>query len=93
MHDNRYLVAHCADSQGEYKDSTIDLNLCIRNHLGLLLCASGGNYAASCSGCALRSGTSMLCACKGAPEGTHVFVDLGQYFFLRSSLPDTLWRY
>lgn len=39
VRDNHYLQAHCGDGRGGYKDSTIDLNLCIANYNSHLVCA------------------------------------------------------
>ncbi|CAE6418627.1 unnamed protein product [Rhizoctonia solani] len=63
--DNHFLVANCGDGSGGRRDSTIDLNQCIANAGGNLVCRAGGNYGASCSGCGIRTGAYMTCGCNG----------------------------
>jgi hypothetical protein len=41
------LVADCADVQGQWRYSTLDLNDCFTNSNGHLYWARGGNFAAS----------------------------------------------
>ncbi|KAG9219659.1 hypothetical protein CCMSSC00406_0006019 [Pleurotus cornucopiae] len=78
VRDNHYLQAHCGDGRGGYKDSTIDLNLCIANYNSHLVCAHNGGYGGSCSACGIRTGTYMTCSCRGTPQGSYLIADLNE---------------
>ncbi|KAB5588983.1 hypothetical protein CTheo_7578 [Ceratobasidium theobromae] len=59
---------------GRYLGTSIDMNACIANLNGNLVCQNGGNYGAFCTGCSL-SGTWIKCTCGGGGAGT---IDLNQ---------------
>ncbi|CUA70522.1 hypothetical protein RSOLAG22IIIB_14223 [Rhizoctonia solani] len=75
IRDNHFLVANCADGNGGRRDSTLDLNQCIVNAGGRLICQANGGYGASCSGCGIRTGAYMTCECNGTGA---TIVDLDQ---------------
>ncbi|KAJ8509263.1 hypothetical protein ONZ45_g8553 [Pleurotus djamor] len=75
VHDDHYLSANCADGSGGFKDSQIDLNLCIANYNGNLVCAENGGYGFSCAGCGIRTGWYMVCGCRDMAGG-YVVADL-----------------
>ncbi|KDQ28652.1 hypothetical protein PLEOSDRAFT_1102691 [Pleurotus ostreatus PC15] len=78
VRDNHFLQANCGDGVGGFKDSTLDLNLCIGNFGGNLVCARNGGYAGSCSGCGIRTGAFMTCRCGGTPQGSAIVADLNE---------------
>ncbi|KAH7919312.1 Cyanovirin-N [Leucogyrophana mollusca] len=69
------LYADClnADSSERYA-TQVDLNYCLANSGGSLVCSEGGSYSYSCSDCGLSSGTYFQCSCQ--PSGASTGIDL-----------------
>ncbi|KAL4077904.1 Cyanovirin-N [Scleroderma citrinum] len=73
--DGTELDASCRRDDGSYNPTSINLDNCIGNNNGVLVC--GGDYSASCSGCSM-SGTTLDCTCRedsGTEHGTSVNLD------------------
>ncbi|EGN98838.1 hypothetical protein SERLA73DRAFT_181510 [Serpula lacrymans var. lacrymans S7.3] len=65
--DNYYvtgsvLYADCESVSGTYYATEVDLDYCLANNGGSLICSSGGSYSYTCSGCSLESGTYFGCS-------------------------------
>ncbi|KAH7882515.1 Cyanovirin-N [Phlebopus sp. FC_14] len=56
------LSADCLQIDQATDSTSLNLDICLVNSNGELLCRSGGDYGASCSGCHL-SGTTFTCSC------------------------------
>ena len=54
------LRATCRTSQGQTKEATLNLNDCIANDNGHLICCKGGNFMASSQNVTLQ-GTILRC--------------------------------
>ncbi|KAH7911160.1 Cyanovirin-N [Hygrophoropsis aurantiaca] len=64
------LFADCLNADSSQRVATqVDLNYCLANNGGTLVCSEGGSYSYSCSNCELASGTYFQCACN-AGSGT-----------------------
>ncbi|QRV73814.1 CVNH domain protein [Ceratobasidium sp. AG-Ba] len=66
------LTANCSDGKGGSRWSSIDLNRCIANYNGNLVCAANGGFGGSCSGCGIRTGAYMICGCRGGSNPTPI---------------------
>ncbi|KIM64762.1 hypothetical protein SCLCIDRAFT_1212824 [Scleroderma citrinum Foug A] len=72
------LNASCRKENGQYGNTSINLNQCVTNTNGVLYCGKNGDYSPTCSGCNL-SGTSLDCQCKDKNQNEHsTSVDLNQ---------------
>ncbi|KAK4545015.1 hypothetical protein LTR36_003566 [Oleoguttula mirabilis] len=63
------LVAECADTQGHFRSSNLDLNDCFTNSNGRLCWARGGNFASSARHIRLADGGNALEAELGDGRG------------------------
>lgn len=76
LQGSNVLAATCPTASGT-QSTTLDLNTCITNSDGTLWWSSSGNYASSCTGCAL-SGTELSCQCydvNGQAQSTSIDVN------------------
>ncbi|QRW02750.1 CVNH domain protein [Ceratobasidium sp. AG-Ba] len=69
------LTANCGNGNGGSRWSSIDLNQCIANYGGNLVCAKNGGFGGSCSECEIRTGVYMICGCSGGSNPTPI-IDL-----------------
>ncbi|KAH7921543.1 Cyanovirin-N [Leucogyrophana mollusca] len=68
------LYANCLnDNDSAYYATEVDLNYCLANDGGSLICEYGGSYSYSCSDCGLASGTYFECDCQ---DGSGTGIDL-----------------
>ncbi|KAI0318792.1 hypothetical protein OF83DRAFT_1170784 [Amylostereum chailletii] len=54
----------CEDGHGGTPTTSVDLDQCVSNIGGTLECQIDGEFAQSCSDCALESGTILSCNCR-----------------------------
>ncbi|KAJ6490812.1 Cyanovirin-N [Mycena sanguinolenta] len=69
------LTANCGDGAGGFKDTSIDLNDCIINSGGHLVCQANGNFGFSCGFPFFMSGVIIGAVC--LPSDAVASIDLG----------------
>ncbi|KZT52677.1 Cyanovirin-N [Calocera cornea HHB12733] len=69
--DGTILSATCNDDAQDAVGTSIDLNNCVSNDGGSLICVgSGGEYSESCDpGCYLSGSTTLCCTCGDGAGG------------------------
>ncbi|KAJ6120088.1 hypothetical protein N7523_004368 [Penicillium sp. IBT 18751x] len=68
------LTAECQESEnGQLRETSIDLNRCLKNHKGSLQCGSNGNYQDSCINCVMIGYTEYQCQCRNVDQ-SHSYV-------------------
>ncbi|KAJ6490808.1 Cyanovirin-N [Mycena sanguinolenta] len=70
------LTAICGDGAGGFKDTSIDLNDCIINSGGTLLCQANGNFGFSCDEPFFSGGVDLAAFC--GPDGAIASIDLDE---------------
>ncbi|KAH7906185.1 Cyanovirin-N [Hygrophoropsis aurantiaca] len=67
------LYADCLNNDSSATYATqVDLNYCLSNNGGSLICSSGGSYSYTCSNCELASGSYFECSCSGGSGTTGI---------------------
>ncbi|KIM64767.1 hypothetical protein SCLCIDRAFT_1212835 [Scleroderma citrinum Foug A] len=76
---NPVLYASCRKENGQYDNTSINLDQCVTNTNGVLYCGTNGDYSPTCSGCYL-SGTALACNCKDDSQNEHsTSIDLSTF--------------
>jgi len=58
------LQAECLNESGNTVFTSINLDSCVGNNNGGLVCSGGGNFANSCQGSSLRGSTDLVSSCR-----------------------------
>ncbi|KIM64735.1 hypothetical protein SCLCIDRAFT_114413 [Scleroderma citrinum Foug A] len=75
---NPVLYASCKQENGQYDNTSINLDKCVTNDNGVLYCGTNGDYSSTCSDCTF-TGTTVVCDCKDSSQIVHsTSIDLNQ---------------
>jgi hypothetical protein len=71
------LADNCKNDARTLSSPALDLNACLTNANGSLAWQNNGGFAGSCTGCALKNGSSLTCQCKNvSAQSTATTIDL-----------------